>query len=111
MIDGINYLNAELYGKAIENFTEFIDCSWSGTPIRDDTGAPIMPEGCTEHNYNIFLTWQGGSEHPIGYFYREVAYKELGDLQKATSDFTKVIELDPDNSRGFSRKATAAITK
>ena len=32
----------------------------------------------------------------------------MGDLQKATSDFTKVIELDPDNSRGFSRKATDA---
>ena len=29
-------------------------------------------------------------------------------MQKATSDFTKVIELDPDNSRGFSRKATDA---
>ena len=34
-----------------------------------------------------------------------VAYKELGDLQKAASDFTKVIELDPDNSRGFPGKA------
>jgi tetratricopeptide (TPR) repeat protein len=105
LIDGINYLEAGLYEKAIERFTEFIDCSWSGKPLRDDTGAPIMPEGCTEHNYNIFIDGQGGSEHPIGYFHRGVAYKELGDLQKATSDFAKVIELDPDNSRGFSRKA------
>ena len=107
MIDGINYLEAGLYEKAIESFTEFIDCTWSGKP-------PVygsMPEGCTERNYNVFITWQGGSEHPIGYFHRGVAYKELGDLQKATSDFTKVIELDPDNSRGFSRKATDAMTK
>ena len=101
LIDGINYLNAGLYGKAIERFTEFIDCTWSGKP-------PVwgsMPEGCAEHNYNVFITWQDVSEHPIGYFYRGVAYKELGDLQKATSDFAKIIELDSDNSRGFSRKA------
>ena len=104
LMDGINYSNDGLYEKAIESFTEFIDCTWSGKP-------PVygsMPEGCTEHNYNVFITWQGGGEHPIGYFHRGVAYKELGDLQKATSDFTKVIELDPDNSRGFSRKATDA---
>ncbi len=104
LIDGINYLDSGLYGKAIESFTEFIDCTWAGKP--PEWGS--MPEGCTEQNYNIFITWQGESEHPIGYFYRGVAYKELGDLQKATSDFTKVIELDPDNSRGFSRKASDA---
>ena len=104
LMDGINYSNDGLYEKAIESFTEFIDCTWSGkTPVYGS-----MPEGCTEHNYNVFITWQGGGEHPIGYFHRGVAYKELGDLQKATSDFTKVIELDPDNSRGFSRKATDA---
>ena len=104
LIDGINYLDSGLYGKAIESFTEFIDCTWTGKP--PEWGS--MPEGCTEQNYNIFITWQSESEHPIGYFYRGVAYKKLGDLQKATSDFTKVIELDPDNSRGFSRKATDA---
>ena len=109
LIDGIDYLDAGLYEKAIESFTEFIDCSWSGTPPLDDTGAPIIPEGCTEYNYNIFLSFD--TEHPIGYFHRGVAYGELGNLQKATSDFTKVIELDPDNSRGFFKKATDAMGK
>ncbi|MBH40916.1 MAG: hypothetical protein CL790_06770 [Chloroflexi bacterium] len=104
LIDGINYLDAEMYGKAIERFTEFIDCTWSGKPPTEGS----MPEGCTEHNHNMFITWQGENEHPIGYFYRGLAYKELGDLQKATSDFTKVRELDSDNSRGFLRKATDA---
>ena len=104
MIDGINYLDDGLYGKAIKSFTEFIDCTWAGVP--PEFGS--MPEGCTEHNHNILIDGPGGSEHPIGYFHRGVAYKELGNIQKATSDFTKVIELDPDNSRGFSRKATDA---
>ena len=107
LIDGINYLDDGLYGKAIESFTEFIDCTWAGKP-------PVwgsMPEGCTEQNHNVFITWQGGSEHPIGYFHRGVAYKESGDLQKAASDFTKVIELDPDNSRGFSKKAADTMPK
>ena len=106
LVDGVNYLDAGLYENAIKKFTEFIDCSWSGKPLFDDRGAPMIPEGCTEHNHNVFLPFD--AEHPIGYFHRGVAYKESGDLMKATSDFTKVVELDPDNVRGFSKKATDA---
>lgn len=111
LIDGYGYLGAGLYAKAVESFTEFIDCSWNGHP---GPWQPPSPDGCEVYHHNMFLdvtkTERSGT-HPIGFLQRGIAYRELGKSQDAIADFEKAIQLDPNNDRGYAQRASDEMTK